>query len=311
MSDGKLMDQIAPAEAEGTPALKPAPADGSRCVYVLWAVGLGLLLGLGLVCWLVVIPVLQVREALKRYSGIYDELPVDNPQEIERLGGPKEALRKLSLYLRLPRRMADHRAIAARMVSWCGQVAVPEAITLLKDQDDGVRSEAASAVGWPGDSRGLEALVKALGDKPVRLNATVALARIGDARAVPPLAALLGDRDDTVRRYAAAALGSMGKPAVEPLVASSGDRDEWVRYAVAWSLGEIRAPQSVQPLTALVKDRSSLVRVAAAWALGEIGPQANQAISELGEALHDKDAGVRAAAAEALKKIKGEEPPKP
>ena len=49
------------------------------------------------------------------------------------------------------------------------------------------------------------------------------------------------------------------------------------------------------------------MRFRAAWALARIGPAATDAIPALEAALKDKSAKVRAAAAEALKKIRASE----
>jgi len=50
--------------------------------------------------------------------------------------------------------------------------------------------------------------------------------------------------------------------------------------------------------------------VAAATALGKIGPEARAALPALTAALKEKDASLRSAAAEAIKKIEQKEPPR-
>jgi hypothetical protein len=66
----------------------PAKPEGrSRKIYVLWTIALTLLLSLGAFCWLVVVPVWQVRDVLAGYSS--DVL--SEQEAIQRLGGPKQA----------------------------------------------------------------------------------------------------------------------------------------------------------------------------------------------------------------------------
>jgi HEAT repeat protein len=65
--------------------------------------------------------------------------------------------------------------------------------------------------------------------------------------------------------------------AVGPLVSALKDSDWWVRKSAAGSLGKLKAPRAIAPLEVL---------------------------------LTDPDESVRSAAAEALKTIRGEEPPK-
>ena len=62
-------------------------------------------------------------------------------------------------------------------------------IRALKDSDEGVRREAAKALGEIGDSRAVEPLIEALKDRneDVQKNAAYALGEIGDSRAVEPL----------------------------------------------------------------------------------------------------------------------------
>ena len=71
-------------------------------------------------------------------------------------------------------------------------------------------------------------------------------------------------------------LGCCGKPGVPALIDALGDADR-------------------------------AVRAMAAWHLGRIGPDAREATAALTDRLTDTEADVRSAAAEALKKIRGEE----
>ena len=81
----------------------PAKKRGSsRRLYVLWGVALGLLLTLGIFCWFLLFPYLQVRAAVKRYRSD----PGLIAEEIQRLGGQEKAFHKLSFYRSLPDQIA-------------------------------------------------------------------------------------------------------------------------------------------------------------------------------------------------------------
>jgi len=71
--------------------------------------------------------------------------------------------------------------------------AVEPLIAALKDEDPGVRWDAANAPGEIGDTRAVEPLIAALKDLDVREAAAVALAEIKDTRG--PLTAALKDKD--------------------------------------------------------------------------------------------------------------------
>jgi hypothetical protein len=87
---------------------RPAP-DRSRRVYLWWGVGFAFLAALAAFCWLVVGPIVQVRAVLGRlpavdYLALYipDDHALTAEAAIERLGGQREAARKLLLFIRAP-----------------------------------------------------------------------------------------------------------------------------------------------------------------------------------------------------------------
>lgn len=124
----------------------------------------------------------------------------------------------------------------------------------------------------------------------VRAKAAMSLGELGGAAkvAVPALGTALADRNLDVRYWAANALKKIGpeaKRAMPGLISAlktfpGGDP-------------ELEGPERYYPD----------VRSVAAEALGAIGPAAQEAIPALKEATKDKNADVRVAAAEALKKI--------
>jgi HEAT repeat protein len=248
-----------------------------------------LLLALGLIWFVgaVVIPYFQARSVVHEHALV-------SASELGRLGPPRQAARKLSVYLRFSRLFPGEREFRETATSYLGQAggkeAVPALVGTLKDSDMGVRRYAALALGRIGP---------------------------GACEAVPALAVALRDSDGDVRYAAAGALGRIGpaaSEAVPALAVALKDSDVAVRRSAAESLGQIGpgAGEAVPALVEALKDPDVPVHACAARALGEIGPGAAEAIPALRAALADpnRDKSVFAAAAEALKKIRGEEPPK-
>jgi hypothetical protein len=112
------------------------------------------------------------------------------------------------------------------------------------------------------------------------------------------------------RRLAAGILGQCGYAATPELLQCVVDSDREVRLEAVDALGRMRAVCATKPLMRRLGDPDRLIRSKAAWALGEIGLEARAAAPVLEKCLSDENEPVRAAAAEALKKIRGEEPPK-
>lgn len=156
-------------------------------------------------------------------------------------------------------------------------------------------------------------------DPAVRGEAAIALAAIGPAAApaVPQLRQILADSsEDSGARYSAAyALGRIGPaaaPAMETLRTLSQSDDELMATVAVWAALKIEPGntdffETAMPrLRKALKAESDLARLEAAVALGEIGPHAKTAIPIL-EVVEEDDPvrAVRAAAAEALRKIGG------
>ncbi len=171
--------------AEGTGMTSPG-RKGSRRLYVLWAVTLGLLVVGALLSWLVVVPVMQVRAAVGRHISATSSSTTDYLDraaaraEIEDLGGQEPAASKLAMYLRLPRFVAGDRGVAADLLGHCDGPAVPALMELLKDEDEHRRYGAATHLG-----------------------------RIRDRRAIPALEAMSGDVDAAVAQAAKLAVESI------------------------------------------------------------------------------------------------------
>jgi len=155
-------------------------------------------------------------------------------------------------------------------------------------------------------------------DPAIRGDAAAAIAAIGPdaAIAVPHLAKMLADDGPQSAKYPAAyALGRIGpeaKPALEQLKSLATSPDEVLATVALWSSLKI-APNdrslidlAVPALRKAARAEREIVRLEAAVALGDIGPEAASAIPIL-ELVAEEDPSkpVRAAAADALAKIKG------
>jgi HEAT repeat protein len=164
-------------------------------------------------------------------------------------------------------------------------------------------------------------IAEALTDKDafVRGEAAIALAAIGPP-AAPALARLqqivADEAEDPGTRYSAAyALGRIGEaaaPAIDILRGLSQSEDELMATVAVWAAlkiepGNTEFFETAMPrLRKALKAESDLARLEAAVALGEIGPHAKTAVPIL-EVVEEDDPvrAVRAAAAEALRKIGG------
>ena len=182
-----------------------------------------------------------------------------------------------------------------------------------------LRGEAARTLGKIGPGTGVKevvpGLVEALRDKNefVRKEVATALGNMGPSakEAIPALIDLLGEGRPTgytradVGGAASEALGKIGKDAVPLLVKALKSRDTDVRTGAAYALAgiEAQAKDATGDSTAALGDRDAGVRAAAACALGRIGPDAKSATPAVRGLLNDKDESVRKAATEALKRL--------
>lgn len=156
-------------------------------------------------------------------------------------------------------------------------------------------------------------------DEQTRSDAAMALAAIGAdaAKAVPQLVKLLADdKGPAGPRYAAAyALGRLGdaaRPALDTLRTLTAADDNVLATVAVWAALKIAPADknlvetAIPKLRTVLRGEADLARLEAAVALGDIGPAAAAAIPIL-ELVEEDDPikAVRAAAAEALAKIRG------
>jgi hypothetical protein len=113
---------------------------------------------------------------------------------------------------------------------------------------------------------------------------------------------LLTHPDLDTQWMAAAALGTLGRPAVGDLLRGLDHHDARVRLGIIEAIGEIGDPLAVPPLLGILAgDTSGEIRWAAALALGNLGGTGT--IPSLVKALGDPDKYVRFGAALALEKL--------
>jgi HEAT repeat protein len=180
--------------------------------------------------------------------------------------------------------------------------AVPSLLSLLQDEDRGVRLRAALALGDLAREvrRVLPPLRSALQeaalhdeDGGVRAEAVRALLRAGPqpATEIGALVDALRSEVDAVRFHAALALGDLGpagRPAVPALIrASLWDEEAAVRVGAALALWKIdqRDPLVQGVLTEALGDANELVCWIAAEFLGQMGPAAREAVPALRQTL--------------------------
>jgi len=199
-----------------------------------------------------------------------------------------------------------------------------------KDENETVRSYAASGLGYLKNTKAFEVLVEALQEDRLETASTQALGKLGDLRAIEILITvlkkpgenrwwpqtcaqraltdlgyenvfdvfleLLKDENPKVRIQAADGLmWSLDKRAVEPLIEIvKHDQDSRVRSAAIRYLvwwKELHDKRSIPPMIEALQEGDDLVKIAAAWSLMHIGDE--RAIQPLIEATKHQNPEVR------------------
>ena len=187
--------------------------------------------------------------------------------------------------------------------------AIDALVTALEeDEAEEVRIAAARALANLTGEQAVAALIKALEDDEsalVRASAIDGLAFLGGAKALDAISgALSEDPSPEIRLKAADTLGDEGyQEAIDALIdALQQDEVDEIRAAAAGAIAKLQGEKAVDSLIeALLEDDSPLVRISAIDGLATLGD--SKAMEPLLGALSDPDAGVRQAAAEALKKF--------
>ena len=206
---------------------------------------------------------------------------------------------------------ASTRKVFAKAIGQIGQPSVDPLVTALKSPSALMRTHAAEALGYAGDSRATKPLIVALNDskEEVRGAAAEALGRIGDQSAIEHLISALSDENWHVRELAVQSLqkGLEWKPSTddEKLAVLYADRD-------FYTLNRRGDPGAKLLIKALLTDGFFLVREKAAKALGDVySLEAREALMTVAKS--DDWKGVREAANSSLIKLekykeKAEEP---
>lgn len=284
---------------------KPLKRNPSARAIVGWSLGIALFLLLVWFVAAVVVPVWQVYAATERLA----KGSTGRNREIERLGGPEAAVRKVLLYMRFGEHSLARRSALLTLLEYAfHRSAIPGLIQLAADEDKNIRAGAVELLSdeFAGDPRAFDVLAAALANKKdllfTRSWAIIGLAELNDPRAVEVIIKALEDGDPEVRHQAALALGDIGDArAVGPLIAAIKDQKR-DNDAAAGALAQIDDPRALEPLLAALRDENADVRGAAADALGRI--EGRRAVEPLLVALKDTDEGVRAAAADSLGYLK-------
>jgi hypothetical protein len=130
----------------------------------------------------VVVPVWQTRKVVTTYA--HDRNYQAASVYIARLGGNRQAARRLRGYLHLPRWVAGERLDAVSLLGCCGEEAAPGLVEMLRDQEMLVRWWATIALVNVGDEQArqaiplLEKMTKEDDSGVVRLEAAEALKKI-------------------------------------------------------------------------------------------------------------------------------------
>ena len=295
---------------------KPEESSGlSARGAVLTGVGIVVILVLALFLGLLVIPVLKAHRALAGLDG----RRLLRLRAVQELGGPKQTVRRLRTYLRLPERTAPHKVRAVRLLGECGVPAIPILIELLVGSARDLAflaSDQLAKMGGVAIQDLLEAERK--GEREVRYQVALTLAKMGQEAgpAVTLLRRMLQDEDPVVKLLAMAALMEIGEDVDVPRpvsltsmrqIVGLGHAAPEMRMRCAIALGDHRTGCAVPALRRALEDPDQAVRRVTVIALGEIGLDATEAIPALERLLKDEDEWVREVAAEALKKIRNAE----
>jgi HEAT repeat protein len=218
-----------------------------------------------------------------------------------KIGDPRAVMPLLSLLSSASNGKNEARQIVIDTITQIGKPAITLLVNSLRDENGQTRAAAAEALeklGWqptveiekvyyfaakgqfnllvPLGATAVEPLIEMLGRKGFSESGAIVscLGKIGDLRAVEPLIKVLTGNLSYLPSTAAVALGNIGDlRAVEPLIKMLTDDNEIARYAryeVAIALGSIGDPRAIESLKKALNDRTPRVRAAAAEALEKL-----------------------------------------
>lgn len=154
------------------------------------------------------------------------------------------------------------------------EASLPKLLEILETADDyGIRADAAGALGYLGDPRAYEALVRAFYEDVewlVRFSAAVSLGNLKDPRGYEVLirALKVGDGDSLMQQASIAALGELGDPRCLEAILTFAQSEDWlVRQRLAQALGNLPTDKSRSALEYMSKDPHDNVAAAALHSL--------------------------------------------
>jgi predicted Zn finger-like uncharacterized protein len=191
---------------------------------------------------------------------------------------------------------------------------IPALLADLDGKDDAKRLQAVALLGQMGPEGQLAVprLIRALKDKDATLRnfAEAALNKIGvSAKDIPTLVPLVNDTSLQVRLVGLQLLAKIGpeaQPALDGIVKLADDAEAKVREKATQAIGRIGTPSDhdayMPVLAKALKDRDAAVRAAAAEAIATV-PLTEADVPTLAELLRGNDLGLSRAGARALSKL--------
>lgn len=179
--------------------------------------------------------------------------------------------------------------------------------TFSTDADLTVRLLAMAAMSKNGDGAAFPKIVAEIEKLPKEALASgvAALGQSKNMQAIPLLKSYLADKNDTLRMYAAEAMGVTVSPEFyAQLLAALDDKDPSVRGSSATSLGKLGNREAIPWLEKRMGDSDPMVRVSAAEGLKRLG---KRELAIYQEALSNPDYGVRHFAIGSLRRVWGKE----
>jgi HEAT repeat protein/PDZ domain-containing protein len=148
---------------------------------------------------LLAVPVMQVRSSIARCGSLdkmflpYEEWKAGAIAEVQALGGPERAAKKLALYMTMPDSIAPKQPIAVQMLGICGDAGHARLIEESSNSSPDVRAEVFYTFGRLGNAKALPLLKQGLTDTDLRVQYAAAwsLAKIAPKSALDPLSKLL------------------------------------------------------------------------------------------------------------------------
>ena len=131
------------ASAPSPQAAKPGP---SRRAIVGWTAGMFAALALAWFVGTVAVPAWRTAQVVSEQAALSSSGSVgtpDWPGAVETLGGPREAARRLRVYLSLPDAIAEDKGTAVDTLGSCGEAGLRVLLEFLAGDDAAVRAGAA------------------------------------------------------------------------------------------------------------------------------------------------------------------------